>query len=203
MAKQLKALEVENAKAREDRWELSDGRGLYLVVQPSGAKSWCLRYRRKADGRPRKVTLGRYPLMALVKARAEAAEAMLKVQAGGDPAAEKVGVKAAAKQAAADRSVDTVEQVVADFIELYAKRKKLKSWRTTERVFKKNVLTAWKGCNIHDIKKRDVNALIDKIAADRPIQANRIFAGLRKLFSWCIERDILAVSPCAGIKPPA
>ncbi len=30
--------------------------GLYLVVQPSGAKSWAVRYR--ANGRPRKHTLG-------------------------------------------------------------------------------------------------------------------------------------------------
>ena len=200
MAKQLTALAVENAKATDERREISDGRGLFLVVQPSGAKSWCLRYRRKADRKPRKVTFDG-PL-TLAEARAKAAEAMLKVRAGGDPAAEKSGAKAAEKKAAADRAVDTVEKIVAQFIELHAKRK-TRSWRTTERVFKKDVVAKWQGRNIHDIKKRDVIALLDAIAADRPIQANRIFAGLRRLFSWCIERDILAVSPCAGVKPPA
>jgi len=194
----LTALEVENAKPREDRWELSDGRGLYLVVQPSGAKSWALRYRRKKDRKARKLTLAGGAL-SLAEARARAAEAMLQVTAGADPAAAKVAGKKAERQAAAYRAVDSVEKVVGDFIRLYAKRNR--SWRSTERIFEKNVLTAWKGRTIHDIKKRDVLALLDAIAADRPVQANRIFAGLRRLFNWCIERDILAISPCAGVRP--
>ena len=40
----------------ERRREYPMGAGLYLVVQPSGAKSWACRFR--ADGRPIKVTLG-------------------------------------------------------------------------------------------------------------------------------------------------
>ena len=43
------------------RQELPDNivRGLYLVVQPSCAKSWAVRYRH--DGKPTKLTLGPYP----------------------------------------------------------------------------------------------------------------------------------------------
>jgi integrase len=202
VAKQLTALAVENFKATDKRREISDGRGLYLVIQSTGAKSWCLRYRRKADRKARKLTLNGGSL-PLAEARAKAAEAMLKVKAGGDPAAEKSGAKAAEKQAAADRAVDTVEKIVADFIRLHAKPK-TRSWRTTERVFEKNVLPKWKGRNIHDIKKRDALALLDAIiAAKKPIQANRIFAGLRKFFNWCIQRGVLEVSPCAGIEQPA
>jgi integrase len=196
----LTALAVENAKATDKRREISDGRGLYLVVQPSGAKAWCLRYRRRGDHRPRKLTLDGGAL-SLAEARAAAAAAMLQVKAGADPAAAKVGAKKAERQAAADRAVDSVEKIIAQFIELYAKRNR--SWRATQRIFKNDVLPAWKGRNIHDITKRDVLALLDKIAADRPVQANRIFAGLRRLFNWCIERDILAISPCAGVKPPS
>jgi hypothetical protein len=65
MATKLTAISVENAKPRVDpktgelmRTEISDGgcAGLYLVVQPSGAKSWALRYR--FAGAPKKLTLG-------------------------------------------------------------------------------------------------------------------------------------------------
>ena len=38
------------------RIELHDGNGLYLVVQPSGSKSWAYRYR--IEGQSRKLTLG-------------------------------------------------------------------------------------------------------------------------------------------------
>ena len=43
---------VETAGPSRDRREIPDGyvKGLYLIVQPSGAKSWAVRYR-TADGR--------------------------------------------------------------------------------------------------------------------------------------------------------
>ena len=36
-----------------------------------------------------------------------------------------------------------------------------------------------------------------------PIEANRTLAAVRKLFNWALSRDIIAVSPCAGVKPPS
>src|SRR5258708_39498164 len=46
MAKRLTAKSVENIKPGPARREISDnGTGLYLIVQPSGVKSWALRYR--------------------------------------------------------------------------------------------------------------------------------------------------------------
>ena len=38
-----------------------------MIVQPSGAKSWAVRFR--ANGRTAKVTLGRFPTIELAKAR--------------------------------------------------------------------------------------------------------------------------------------
>ena len=35
-----------------------------------------------------------------------------------------------------------------------------------------------------------------------PVQANRVLAYLRRLFNWCIERDLIADNPAAGIKAP-
>ena len=71
MAQPLTAISVAKARAGTDRREIPDPgcRGLYLVVQPSGVKSWAARYR--AYPRSVKLTLG----PALVGARAESAEA--------------------------------------------------------------------------------------------------------------------------------
>ena len=50
------------------RQELPDNivRGLYLVLQPSGAKSWAVRYRH--EGTPAKLTLGQWPRLGLADA---------------------------------------------------------------------------------------------------------------------------------------
>src|SRR5687768_11902540 len=90
MAKSLTVASVEKHRLDPNRRrEIPDGRmpGLYLVVQPSGAKSWCVRYR--YAGKARKLTIGPYPAWGLLDAREEAQKALQRAQRGGDPAREK------------------------------------------------------------------------------------------------------------------
>ena len=58
MAKPLTAIAVANARTRDVSREISDGgcTGLYLVVRPTGSKTWVTRYRFR--GLSRKLTLG-------------------------------------------------------------------------------------------------------------------------------------------------
>src|SRR5918993_1333994 len=90
MAKGLTVQSVERLKPDPaKRLEIPDGLlpGLYFVIQPSGARSWAVRYRHA--GKPRKLTLGPFPALDLGIARARAREALQKVAAGTDPAAAK------------------------------------------------------------------------------------------------------------------
>ncbi len=79
---QVKALQPRTA-----RYLVSDGRGLSLDILPSGVKSWMFRYRK--DGKPQKVTLGRYPDLTLKAARDKRDEVATHVVAGRSPAEEK------------------------------------------------------------------------------------------------------------------
>ena len=65
----LTARSIEVIKPHKVRQEIPDALlpGLYFIVQPSGARSWAVRYRH--GGRPRKHTLGPYPLIDLKAAR--------------------------------------------------------------------------------------------------------------------------------------
>lgn len=51
----------------------TDGRGLALLVKPSGTRSWVLRY--QIDGCRRDLGLGPYPEITLARAREKALEA--------------------------------------------------------------------------------------------------------------------------------
>ena len=64
-----------------------DGHGLYLVVQPSGSRSWVQRI--TIGDRRRELGLGGYPLVSLQDARAQAFTYRQLARAGGDPLAEK------------------------------------------------------------------------------------------------------------------
>ena len=61
----------------------TDGRGLMLLVKPSGARSWVLRY--QLDGRRRDMGLGPYPEVTLAAAREKALAARRQLVEGVDP----------------------------------------------------------------------------------------------------------------------
>ena len=62
--------QIRSAKPASKRYRLTDGGGLVLTVEPSGRKVWRFRYQR--DGKDAVVTLGDYPVMTLLDARAKA-----------------------------------------------------------------------------------------------------------------------------------
>ena len=64
-----------------------DGNGLYLNVQPSGAKRWFLRV--VVMGRRRDFGLGGLSVVSLAEAREEATKLRKIVQQNGDPLAER------------------------------------------------------------------------------------------------------------------
>ena len=72
MTKALTPKRIEAEKPATARKEIPDGLlpGLYLVVQPSGAKSYAVRYRHA--GAPRKLTIGPHPAIDLAVFGSEA-----------------------------------------------------------------------------------------------------------------------------------
>jgi Arm DNA-binding domain/Phage integrase central domain len=193
MARALTVKGVESVAASSDRREVPDGylRGLYLIVQPSGAKSWAVRYRH--DGRPRKFTIGSYPVFDLKAAREAGSKALRAAAEGRDPASVK------------QQTADSVEAVVAQFIERHLKRGyRPGPLKEAERFMRRHVLRNWRDRKISEISRADVRNMLERIVVSgAPITANRVHGIVRRLFNWCIEQELIAASPCVGLKPPA
>jgi integrase len=199
----LTDVEIKKLTRPKVRREVPDGRitGLYLVLQPSGAKSWALRYR--AAGKPAKLTLGPYPALDLANARRRAQEALGEVAGGKNPAADKKAAREAQK--AAISTPDRVSTVGASFIEKYVKRNVGESWaREAKRLLAKEINPKLGSMRLGEVKKSDVHDLLDEIV-DRgaPIVANRTLAVFRRLCNWAVERGLVDTSPCDKIKAPA
>lgn len=193
----LTARSVENAEApSKGRIELWDTlvRGLGLRITDKGAKSWVVMYR--VDGRLRRYTLGSYPKMGLSVARDQGREALNAVSRGRDPADEKIKARRAPRN-----GPDTVDRIVDQFVERYAKPKN-RSWQETERILQRYVVPAWGKLPVTEITRRDVIALLDPIVERAPYMANRVHACIRRLFNWCLERDLITASPVTNVKPP-
>ena len=54
---------IKNAKPKEKQYKLTDGGGMYLLVNSKGGKYWRLKYR--INGKEKVLALGTYPLVSL------------------------------------------------------------------------------------------------------------------------------------------
>ncbi|EMM1628084.1 DUF4102 domain-containing protein [Klebsiella pneumoniae] len=77
----LTARQVETSKAKDKPYKLSDGGGLYLLVNPNGSRYWRLKYR--VAGKEKSLALGVYPDVSLADARQKRAGAKKVLAAGG------------------------------------------------------------------------------------------------------------------------
>jgi integrase len=198
--KRLTAIRIEKLKPDGGgaRREVPDGGSLYLVVQPvTGIKSWALRAR--CNGRNIKVTIGRWPAVGIAEARAKAATMRKMIEDGHDPAAHARNEKAAE----IERKGDTVAFRAAQFIEQHGKKNtRERTWKATERVFRLYVLPEFGHRSISEIRRKHIIDLVEGIAAEKPVQANRVLATLSKFFKWMESRDLIVASPARGVIMP-
>src|ERR1019366_4275807 len=102
---------------------------------------------------------------------------------------------------------DTVEAVARIFIERHAQRNTRKtSWLETARLLGLRpdpeddrklvrtesgggVMSQWGDRTIHEITRRDVNELLDRIVSrGSPVAANRALAAIRKMCGWAVSK---------------
>jgi Integrase len=107
----LTTLAINRAAPREKSWKLSDEKGLYLLIYPSGSKHWHFKYRYL--GREKKLSFGAYPEVSLKDARAKRDEARALLADGRDPSQERKAARLAARMAAAS----TFGAIAREFIE--------------------------------------------------------------------------------------
>lgn len=167
-----------------------EGNGFGVRITAGGVKSFVLRYR--VGRRQRLYTIGAYPAWGVGAARKEAGRLRQLVDTGADPLADRNH----------KRTAETVAELGELYIAEHAKPHK-RTWRTDERRIAKYVDPAMGTRRIEDITRRDVATLVAKVAKVAPIEANRLLALVRKMFSFAVDRELVKVHPCLRMKAPA
>jgi integrase len=225
----LTALNVEAWKPAAHRQEVLDRDGLYLIVQPSGVKSWALRYRLKGGGKAVKHTIGSYPMLSLKDARSKATELRAEIERGGDPH----GAKVTARRRAAEVD-DSFETVARSFID-HQFRQRRRSWEWSARFLglvidaeakadpkgcprlivlrdgsvdrfgsrRVSVVDRWGTRPIGEVADRDIIAALDQLSRQAPVGANRLHSVLSSMFAWAKGRRLVSANPMADIDRPA
>ncbi len=79
----LSAIKVQSAQPKEKAYKLFDRDNLYLIVRPTGTKSWKFDFR--LNGKRDTYAIGSYPNTSLKDAREQTTEARAFVERGIDP----------------------------------------------------------------------------------------------------------------------
>ncbi len=184
--KRLSELTVKRQRPKDAPYLIWDTKqsGLALRVRPTGARSWYCVYSR--HGRPRWYRLGDANAIGLAAARQLAAEAMLAVAKGGDPAADR----------RAARSKGTFEELATLYVEQYAKKNN-RSWKQPDALVRRHLIPRWGKLQTGSITRSDVKAMMARIEA--PIVANQTLAAASAIFAWAMKEELVAGNPCRGV----
>lgn len=196
LAQPLSDMQVRRAKAQEKLIKLFDGHGLYLEVQPSGAKFWRFRYR-KADGKETTMAFGPYPEVSLADARAKRTEARRILLDGGDPLQQR-------EQARRDSlrvTEYTFQKIATEWHHV-----KEKSWspayaRNVLHRLEMDVFPSIGKVPIEEVTHRDLIDVFRKIEARGAHEiAKRNKAVCAQIFSYAIQTGVAARNLVADMK---
>lgn len=171
----------------------SDGDGLTFTLSKNGTTAWILRYRH--GGRPKELTIGRYPDITLSKARELAAVARVKIQQGIDVARTKkleIREKASAK---------TLRELANDYL---VKAKLVLADSTfKQRKYHINdvILPKLGSLHVKEVTTADVVHLLEKI--DSVHVASLVLIALSRIFKHGIAKHVALSNPCLGITASA
>ena len=154
----LTARKVETAEPGKH----GDGRGLFLLVKPTGSRSWVLRYQLK--GQRRDLGLGAYPDVTLARAREKALEARRLVADGIDPLAERKKTKFLKFSDAASALIDSKRRG-------WKNAKHAAQWSATLNTY---AMPKLGDLDVKVIETVDVVAVLKVIWNEKPETASRV-----------------------------
>ena len=185
--RKLSVIFLRKLKPKPDKFIVWDThqRGLALLTQPTGHKSWKCVYSR--NGRSRWYHIGAADAIGLADARKLASRVMFEVAEGKDPAADR----------RANRVKGTFEELSKRYVAEYSKKKN-KSWKFMDDQVRRHAVPALGKLLVSDISRADIKAMMRRI--DAPISANQTLAFTRSIFAWALREEIITVNPCTTIE---
>lgn len=153
----LTAIKIKQAKPRERPYKLSDGGGLYLLVNPAGSRYW--RYKYRFAGKEKTLALGVYPEVSLKEAR-EGHEAARKLLRNDVDPGEKRKIEKLTRHLSAAESFEAVgrewfNRIMPDKSESYRDR--------TGRILEKDLYPFLGNRPIKDISAPELLATLRRI----------------------------------------
>jgi integrase len=188
--------QVRKAKPGDKPCKLTDGHGLYLLVQPSGSKLW--QYKYSFGGKQKLMALGAYPDVPLATARERHQAARKLLASGTDPMAQRKEEKTA-ERASTEGSFQTV---AALWLAHWRQGKSPRHADYVERRLEADILPCLGARPVAEIEAPEVVAMM-RAMEERGVSdlAKRARETVGQIFRYAIAHRYAKHNPAAEIKP--
>ena len=167
-----------------------DGNGLYLYVQPTGARSWIQRL--VIRGKRCELGLGSATLVPLAEAREKAVANRKLARSGGDPLAEKHRLQSVPTFAEATAAV--VEQKQAG----WKNAEQVRAWRNSLRRY---AFPRIGNRSVSEVESADVLAVLSPIWHAKPTIAKAVRQRIHEVLEWAIAMNLRNDNPADRVRP--
>lgn len=187
---------IKSAKPSTQALKLSDGKGLYLLINPTGTKLWRLKYR--VDGKEKLMSFGAYPEVSLAQAREACDLARKQLAAGTDPMAQRKADKLS-RMEAADNSFAAVARA------WWQHWRPARSPRHADYVLRRLEADVFPEIGARPIAELEAPALVrmvKNIEARGALDiAKRALQTTSQVFRYAVAHGYAARNPAADIRP--
>jgi integrase len=187
---------IRRSHPSEKPYKLADGKGLYLLVNPSGSKLWRWKYRH--EGKEKLMPFGAYPDVSLADARVRHAEARRLLAAGSDPMVQ----RKVQKEAVIESQENAFSAIAALWFDHWKVNKSSRHVDATRRRLEANVYAAIGDRPIAQIEPPELVAMVRAIEARGAGDlAKRALETVGQVFRYAIAHGYTRRNPSAEFKP--
>jgi len=183
---------VRHAKGGERPRKLADGKGLYLLVQPNGARYWRWKYRHA--GREKVLALGVYPEVSLAQARDKHWEARLLLLTGVDP------MTVRKEQQSGAAAFVTFKQAAEKWYEHWAPTRRGKGAEIIWGRLKSNVLPHIGKRPVSDIPASAFRDVVKRIEDRAPTIARQMLQCCSQIMRYAVAHDMAERNPVGDLQ---
>jgi len=186
---------IQNAKAKEKKYKLSDGGGLFLEIRPNGSKLWRLSYR--INGKSKEYSVGTLKEYSLQEAR-ERREALKKLVARGIDINEEKKKKKLLHKEATEKQANTFYKISQSWLKDYSKRKALTENYTKklESALINYVYPSIQKKAIDEVTRKDIMKILEYVADTKGLRetAHRLHTQLNSIYMYAVTHEYVGLN---------
>lgn len=191
---ELTELQVKNAKPKDQPYKLSDGKGLYLLITPTGGKLWRFDYR--FNDKRKTLTFKTYPEISLSKARQCREDARQLLANGIDPSDYKKEQKTITELSA----LNTFEAVTRKWHETHKGKWSEGHAKHILSRLENDIFPVVGSKPIAEVRRKDLASLLEGVSKRTLETAHRLKIAINQMLNYAVANELIPLNPLGDTK---